>query len=78
MATPSPLGAWKVKRQHSVSAILVGPPTREPLRFQTQTAQQAMMLHRDGGGRRIRDLVSTSADNTFEASLGCMESYLKK
>lgn len=69
---------WKVKKQHSASTILVGPPTREPLRFQTQTAQQARMVHREGGGRRIRGWVSTSADNIFKASLGCMGSYLKK
>lgn len=44
LARPSPLEAWKVKRQYSVSAVLAGPPTREPQRFQTQTAQQAMMV----------------------------------
>lgn len=36
-----------------------------------------MMVHREGG-RRIRGLVSTLADNTIKASLGCMGSYLKK
>lgn len=36
------------------------------------------MVRREGGGRKIRGLVSTLADNTFKASLGCMGSYLNK